>query len=618
MNQQKNINYLGKSFIDFREDLINFAKAYFPTTYNDFSPASPGNMFIEMAAYVGDILSFYQDTQIQEIFPQLSQEKSNLLNLAYTRGYKPKITSAATVPVDFYQLVPSTISASVTVPDLRYTLSINKNTQLHSNSNSNVYFYIPNSIDFNFSSSLDPLETKVYQINQTTLQPEYYLLKKSTTAISGEIKNVDYTIGNPEKHLTINLNDTNIIGIVSITDSNGNIYYEVPYLAQDTIFDEIKNTSLNDPNFVNDSNEVPYLLRLKKIPRRFVTRFKDDGSLDIQFGSGISTLDDEIIIPNPDNVGIGIVDGLSKLDLAFDPSNFLYTDSYGLAPYNTTLTIKYIVGGGIESNIPSNDLTTIDQSSVEFNFTGLDTSLSNIIKNSIVVNNPVAANGGGDGDDNDALRFKSISSFGTQLRTVSKEDYITRIYNIPAKYGSISKAYISKDILNNNINPFTLNLYVLSYNNSKQLKLASNALKQNIKTYLSQYKMQTDNILIKDGYIINIGVKFEIIVLPNFNSKEILSNCIKSLKDYFNIDKWQFNQPILLSEISTLLDQIDGVQTVQKIEIENKSGESLGYSKYSYDIKAATKNNIIYPSIDPSIFEVKYPNNDIIGKIINY
>jgi hypothetical protein len=617
MNQQKNINYLGKSFIDFREDLMNFAKAYFPTTYNDFSPASPGNMFIEMAAYVGDVLSFYQDTQIQEIFPQLSQEKSNLLNLSYTRGYKPKITSAATVPVDFYQLVPSTISASVTIPDLRYTLSINKNTQLHSNSNSNVYFYIPNSIDFNFSSSLDPLEIKVYQINQTTLQPEYYLLKKSTTAISGEIKNVDYTISNPEKYLTINLNDTNIIGIINITDSNGNIYYEVPYLSQDTIFDEIKNTSLNDPNFVNDNNEVPYLLRLKKIPRRFVTRFKDDGSLDIQFGSGISTLDDEVIIPNPDNVGLGIVDGLSKLDLAFDPSNFLYTDSYGLAPYNTTLTVKYIVGGGIESNIPSNDLTTIDQSSVEFNFTGLDTSLSNIIKNSIVVNNPVAANGGGDGDTNDDLRFKSVSSFGSQLRTVNKEDYITRIYNIPAKYGSISKAYISKDISNSN-NPFTLNLYILSYNNDKQLKLASNALKQNIKTYLSQYKMQTDNILIKDGYIINIGVKFEIIVLPNFNSKEVLSNCIKTLKDYFNIDKWQFNQPILISEISTLLDQINGVQTVQKIEIENKFGESLGYSKYSYDIKAATKNNIIYPSIDPSIFEVKYPNNDIIGKIINY
>jgi hypothetical protein len=617
MNQQKNINYLGKSFIDFREDLMNFAKAYFPTTYNDFSPASPGNMFIEMAAYVGDVLSFYQDTQIQEIFPQLSQEKSNLLNLSYTRGYKPKVTTAATVPVDFYQLVPSTISASVTIPDLRYTLSINKNTQLHSNSNSNVYFYIPNSIDFNFSSSLDPLEIKVYQINQTTLQPEYYLLKKSTTAISGEIKNVDYTISNPEKYLTINLNDTNIIGIINITDSNGNIYYEVPYLSQDTIFDEIKNTSLNDPNFVNDNNEVPYLLRLKKIPRRFVTRFKDDGSLDIQFGSGISTLDDEVIIPNPDNVGLGIVDGLSKLDLAFDPSNFLYTDSYGLAPYNTTLTVKYIVGGGIESNIPSNDLTTIDQSSVEFNFTGLDTSLSNIIKNSIVVNNPVAANGGGDGDTNDDLRFKSVSSFGSQLRTVNKEDYITRIYNIPAKYGSISKAYISKDISNSN-NPFTLNLYVLSYNNDKQLKLASNALKQNIKTYLSQYKMQTDNILIKDGYIINIGVKFEIIVLPNFNSKEVLSNCIKTLKDYFNIDKWQFNQPILISEISTLLDQINGVQTVQKIEIENKFGESLGYSKYSYDIKAATKNNIIYPSIDPSIFEVKYPNNDIIGKIINY
>jgi hypothetical protein len=617
MNQQKNINYLGKSFIDFREDLMNFAKAYFPTTYNDFSPASPGNMFIEMAAYVGDVLSFYQDTQIQEIFPQLSQEKSNLLNLSYTRGYKPKVTTAATVPVDFYQLVPSTISASVTIPDLRYTLSINKNTQLHSNSNSNVYFYIPNSIDFNFSSSLDPLEIKVYQINQTTLQPEYYLLKKSTTAISGEIKNVDYTISNPEKYLTINLNDTNIIGIINITDSNGNIYYEVPYLSQDTIFDEIKNTSLNDPNFVNDNNEVPYLLRLKKIPRRFVTRFKDDGSLDIQFGSGISTLDDEVIIPNPDNVGLGIVDGLSKLDLAFDPSNFLYTDSYGLAPYNTTLTVKYIVGGGIESNIPSNDLTTIDQSSVEFNFTGLDTSLSNIIKNSIVVNNPVAANGGGDGDTNDDLRFKSVSSFGSQLRTVNKEDYITRIYNIPAKYGSISKAYISKDISNSN-NPFTLNLYILSYNNDKQLKLASNALKQNIKTYLSQYKMQTDNILIKDGYIINIGVKFEIIVLPNFNSKEVLSNCIKTLKDYFNIDKWQFNQPILISEISTLLDQINGVQTVQKIEIENKFGESLGYSKYSYDIKAATKNNIIYPSIDPSIFEVKYPNNDIIGKIINY
>jgi hypothetical protein len=128
--------------------------------------------------------------------------------------------------------------------------------------------------------------------------------------------------------------------------------------------------------------------------------------------------------------------------------------------------------------------------------------------------------------------------------------------------------------------------------------------------------MLTDTIHLKPAYIVNIQVNFDIVVRPNYTSREVIAGCLTALKGYFSRAAWQINQPIVLSEVYTLLDQIAGVQTVQKITVNNISGTTKGYSQYSYDIPGATLNGVIYPSLDPCIFEVKYPDTDIQGRVV--
>jgi hypothetical protein len=297
----KDIQYLNKDFTDYRQALIDFAKTYYPTTYNDFSPADPGTMFIEMAAYVGDVLSYYQDNQIQENFLQYAKEKDNLLTLAYMFGYKPKVTTAATTLVDVFQLLPSTLSGGVYVPDYDYALIIGENAVINSTTNTNASFITLDKVDFGFSSSMDPTEVSVYQINNTTNNPEYYLLKKSVRAISGEVKSTTFSFGAPTRFPSVTLNDTNIVKVLDVTDSDGNSWYETPYLAQETIFDEIQNIEQNDPDLAQYNNTVPYLLRLRRVPRRFVTRFSSTDTLRMEFGSGLSNSYaklDQIFTPN--------------------------------------------------------------------------------------------------------------------------------------------------------------------------------------------------------------------------------------------------------------------------------------------------------------------------------
>ena len=528
-------------------------------------------------------------------------------------GYKPKVTSVATVDIDIYQQVP----VSGNDPDFDYTLFVNPNTIITSNTTPKQYFLIQDSCDFSFSSSLDPTEITLYDTS-------YYLLKKTRKAISAEIKTTTFTFGSPQKFQTVEINDSNIIGILDITDSNGNTWYEVPYLAQETIYDSIKNTNINNPNFSSDEGNTPYLLQLKKVQRRFITRFTSDTILQLQFGAGTNTSNtDEEIIPNPNNVGLGLPYKQSKLNTAFSPSNFLFTDTYGIAPYNTTLTVRYLVGGGLQSNIGSNLLTVLPNKTTNFRFNnaGLDATLANYVFNNIAVNNPLAANGGGAGDNIDDLKLKSLGTFITQQRTITQDDYLIRALSLPSDYGTLAKIYIEPEKISSLLpgeTPSVLNMFILSYDNEKKLKIASPALKQNLSTYLSQYRVINDSIKIKDAFVINIGVDFEITVLPQYNSNLILTNCITALQDYFNIDKWQINEPIIIKDLSILLDRIEGVQSVKSISITNKTGLSLGYSVYSYDMSGATQNNVIYPSLDPMIFELKYPNSDIKGRVVTF
>lgn len=599
MAQDREIKYINRDFTDFKNQLVEYTKNYFPDTYNDFSATSPGTMFIEMAAYVGDVLSFYQDMQLQETYLQYAKNPANLYTLAYMMGYKPKVTTVSEVDIEVSHLVNA--SGSNTQPNWTETLKISAGTQLSSTTSGQPKFYIDKPIDFSFSSSYDPT-TVVVESLDINGQPSQFRLSKTVKAISGEVKTVTETINTVEKFKTITVADSNIIGILSITDNSGNTWYEVPFLGQDTIFTDTINGS-------SDNNLVPYNLSLQRVPRRFVTRYTSTGQLQIQFGAGITGQDDTILTPDPTNVGLGTNQGISRIDYAYDPSNFLSTKSYGQAPLGV-LTINYLVGGGISANVPANSITTI----INAPSTGTGTNLG--------FNNPKAATGGRDGDTVDELRQNSLRAFNEQGRAVTLQDYTVRALSLPSKYGSVGKVYIAQDQLSNpnsttdsiiDSNPLSLSLYTLAYNNNNNLVTATSNLKNNLKTYLSQYMLLTDAINIKDAFVINIGVNFDIIIRPNYLGRDVLTQCTQKIQEYFDIRKWNINQPIELSNIYTLLDQVKGVQTVQKVEVVNNSGGL--YSEYAYDIQGATRNNVVYPSYDPMIFEVKFPAIDIKGRI---
>jgi len=615
-SDNKTINYLNKDFSDFKGALINLAQIYYPDTVNDFSEGSPGTMFIEMASYIGDVLSFYTDAQVQETFLQYAQERENLYALAYTLGYIPAVTNPAAVELEIFQQIPSNNNG---LPDYDYALRIRKNSSFLPNNNSGTSYLIQNDVNFAFSSSFDPTEQTVYSVSGT--QPDYFLLKKKVKALSAEIVTTTFIIGNAERFKTLLLDDSKIIGIQSITDSNGNEYTEVPYLAQETIFEEVPNTEVNDPDLKQYQNQVPFLLRTKKVAKRFVTRFKSDKKMEIQFGAGATSGDDTTIIPNPDNIGLGINDGRSLLDKAYDPSNFLFTKAYGEVPSNTTLTVTYLVGGGINSNVNANVINRKGSLTIVPTKGGTDSTVFNTTIASIACNNPNPATGGGPGDSAQDIKLNAIANFSAQKRTVTKEDYIFRTLAMPPQFGKVAKAYIAQDTqisLNTNkriSNPNALNLYTLGYNYNRKLTTLSYAAKGNLATYLEQYRMLTDAINIKEASIINFKLEFDITVKSGYSNDKTLLLAINTLKPFFNIDNWQINQPINKGDITGLLYNIEGIQTVNNLVFTNLFGENSGYSKFKYNFEAATRNNTIYPSLDPSIFELKYPNTDIIGRI---
>ena len=622
-NLKRDIRYTDRDFNSIKNQLIQYSKTYFPDTFNDFTETSTGMLFIEMAAYVGDVLSLYLDNQVQETFIQKARQNQNLYALAYSLGYVPKVTSTAFTMVDYFQQVPAIVNADGEyIPDYNYSLLIPENTQITANSNSNIKFITEDVVDFSASSSLDPTTVSVYQVVNSL--PSYFLLKKTRKATSATITSAEFTFTNAIKFDTVNINDANIIGILDVTDTNGNTWYEVPNLAQENVYNSIRNTNTNDPNFINDP-QVPYLLELKAVQRRFAARFIDSGSLQLQFGAGSTRSTTEEIIPNPDNVGLGLPFERTKLTTAFSPVNFVFTNTYGIAPYNTTLTVRYLTGGGASANVEAGSLTGIDTTGVAFvnqpivTTPAVTTTLANKIFNSLASNNPLGADGGGDGDSIEELRQNSLGNFQNQLRTVTAQDYLVRALSMPSNLGVIAKAHAQPQKIGDYQSgelPSVLCLYVLSYNANRQLRIASNTLKRNLRTYLSEYRMINDSIDIKDAYIINIGIDFDIVVNPNFNNNEVLTACIAALQDYFNINNWQINEPIIMKDIFVLISKIPGVQIIKNIVIKNLTGASLGYSDFAYDTAAATINEVVYPSIDPMVFEVKYPDQDILGRVV--
>ena len=632
----KEIRYLNKDFTSFKDNLIEFTKIYFPKEYNDFNESSPGMMFIEMASYVGDVLSYYIDNQFKESLLAFAEEKRTVYNMAQSLGYKPKLSSPATTDVDVFQTVPALSSGAgasyTTKPDLRYSMVIKSGMEIAASTG--VTFITQEDCNFKFSSSYDPLEISIYESSGNV--PTTYLLKKSVKASSGTIAVEYFTFNAAEKYKRIALANSNITEIISCTDSDGNDWYEVPFLAQDTVFEDMQNTEKNDDDLYQYADQAPYLLKLIKTSRRFTTFIREDGRTELRFGAGTSDSPDEEIIPNPDTVGSALPGSPSYLNTAFDPSNFLKTKAYGQAPSNTQLTITYRYGGGISHNVNSNTVRNIQSINVTTDQSGLTPSLVASTRASIAVNNPIPATGGRDAESIVEVKNNTLAYFQAQQRAVTKEDYITRIYALPTKYGNVAKCYIVQDTQLDSksganadsrvANPLALNLYTLGFDASKKLTNLNKAVKENIQTYLTQFRMVTDAVNIQNAYVINIGVKFNLLTKAGYNKDEVVLRAIQKVKDFFDIDKWQIGQPIVIADLAYQISLTDGVSAVVAPEennsdglpilIENKFLESGGYSGNLYDIKSATQDGVIYPSLDTSIFELKFPNVDVEGRVI--
>ena len=563
--------------------------------------------------------------------------------MAQTFGYKPRLTAPSQVTLDIFQLVPakgefSNVDNTTIEPDYDYALNIPAGARVETSDG--VTFRTIQGCDFRYDNTTSsPRVTTVFETD-TNESPTFYLLKKQVQAQSGAVTSEDFTFTNAKKYSRVKLSNTNIIDIISVVDSDGNNWNEVDSLAQDTVFDEVENNSNNDSELAQYSDDVPYLLKLKRVSRRFTTYRRPDGKTELRFGAGVSDNADEDIIPNPDNVGSNLPDSPSKIYETFDPSNFLKTKTYGLAPSNTTLTISYQFGGGVQDNVGVDEINKISSITLEIDSTNLSQSTLDTVKQSVRISNPEASSGGLGAESVEELRENIKAFFQAQGRAVTKEDYIIRTYALPDKYGNIAKAYIVQDdqlsgtpqssytITQDDVgkplseiqtripNPLALNLYVLGYNSNRKLSIVNDAVKENLKTYLRRFRPITDAINIKNGYIINIGVDYKIITKSNFVQEQVLGLVNERVSEFFNIDNWQINQPIVLSDLGYEISLVDGVASVTDINIVNKYRTSEGYSGNGYDVGGALKNGILYPSLDPSIFEVKFPLKDIRGEVV--
>ena len=610
---KKDVKYVNRDFTSLKQALIEFTKTYFANTNSDFSDASPGMMIIEQAAYVGDVLSYYTDAQLKESFINVASNYTNILNHAQNFGYVPKISRPAITTLTIYQTVPSILNATGTgtsEPDFDFCVKIKEGMQVKSQSTPNIVFTTTDMVDFT-----NPINRTVSVLtHDTSGAPQIYLLTKTVEAISANVVTITIDLGNSFKpNPTIDITDSNFIKIISVTDESNNSYYEVPYLAQEMIYIKEANASLYDSTLTGNSEVTPYNLKLFKTNKRFTTRVTNVDTIQLRFGAASETTADEMIVPNTKNVGLGLKNSISRLEQSFDPSNFLKTSTYGIAPTGK-LTIKYLAGGGISSNVISSDLRTIigmefDEDLLTFNTT--TSPLYQQSKASIAVDNLIPATGGRGLETLDEIRENSIANFASQNRAVTKQDYEVRALSMDAAFGSIAKVYVEQDTNNN---PFAINMYILGYDSNGNLTQLNAATKNNLKTYLNDYRLITDAINLLDGYIINIGVNFEITTFSNYNKREVVLNCIQAITNYFNIYNRKINQPINLGELELELANVDGVATVPKLEIYNICDET--HSHNEYDIKAATKNKIVYPSLDPSIFELKFAATDIKGRAL--
>lgn len=586
------ISYTNRDFESIKQELVNYAKTYYPETYKDFNDSSFGALMIDMVAYVGDILSYYLDYQTNESFMETALQENSVLKIAKQLGYKLPGSPASSGICTFYVAVPSQNNGGQ--PNVELVPILKEGTTL--SSNSGIAFILAEDVDFNKTG----VNIFVGQVDANGV-PSNYIYKSYGKVISGEIKTKTFSVGEYKKFYSLVVGDENISEIISITDSDGDEYYEVDYLTQDTIYKAIK-------NFGPDSATVPYVLKQFQTYRRFTTEFDIGGNCTIQFGGGSESDFVESNFIDPSSTVLSLYGKNYNSDMLFDPNQLIKTEKLGISPVNTTLTIKYRVNSSQNSNVPASSINTVTNPIVEFrtNLYSNSEALGSI--SAFEVENEDIIAGFVDVPTLEELKIRSLGAFGTQNRAVTRQDYINLIYRMPAKYGAVKRANVIQD-------PDSIkrdiNIYIISSDQNNELSLASTTLKQNIKTWLSDYKMINDVIDILDGSIVNIGIEFEVVVELNKDVNSVLAECLSALKIQYN-KKFEMGEPIYITDIYKLLNKVRYVVDTKNVKIVEKSG--VGYSSTQFSVRDNLSKDGRYLSIPQThIFEIKDLNSDIKG-----
>ena len=603
--QVKNRSFLNKDFESFRSELLEYARTYFPENIQDFSDASLGGLFLDLAAYVGDVSSFYLDHQFRELDPQTAVETVNIERLARAAGVKISGASPAVAEIALTIEVPSEQVGSKFQPQESALPIILKDTTVIANND--IVFNVVDNIDFSERDEVGTLvaDIQIRSVN-TSGTPLSYLVTRNITCVSGDRVTETFEIPDTfEAFRTLTLSNSNVSQIVDVRDSNGNIYYEVESLAQDTVYIGVNNLS-------DDSFEVQQTLEVKPAPRRFVTTSSTlTGLTTMRFGSGRGDTLDKDIVPDPSELALPLYGKNNFSRFSIDPENLLKTRSLGISPKGTTIFVQYRFGGGLSHNVGSRAITSLG--SISMRFPGTPAALTErSVRTSVSVTNESPANGGEDSPDIEQIRGLINASRNLQSRIVTKKDLLARVYTMPSNFGRVFRASVRE----NPVNPLSSLMFIINRDASGFLQTSPDSLKKNLSKYLNEFRLIADAIDILDAQIINIGIDFEIAVNPNFNKEAVLKQCIENLGNYFNIENFQIEESILISDITNLIYNVTGVTSVTDVKMRNITGNvgQRSYSNNAYNVVANIRKGILFPP-PGGIFEVKYPNLDIRGTV---
>ena len=538
LKRKKQVSYLNKDFDGFRSDLLEYARTFFPDKVQDFSEASVGGMFLDMAAYVGDVMSFYLDHQFQELDVDTAVERKNIERHIRSAGVKMGGASPAVTDVNFSIKVPSVFSEGEYIPDRRACPVIRKNTSV--TSTSGVSFVLTEDLDFSELNRFDELVAN-YRISNTDSSgnPSKFVLTRSGVCISGKIAEKKIKIGSSFKPFRkITLPASNITEVLSVFDSEGNRYYEVESLTQDTVFFSVLN---GDPS---DSDLVPQTLELIPAPYRYIKKHSLNTRMTtLQFGSGMAESLDDDVIPDPSSLSIPLYGKKTFSRFSIDPNSLLKTKTMGVSPYNTTITVTYRQGGGLSHNVGSNSLRSVTGLKIKFPHNP-DPNVASEVRGSISVTNPNAASGGAPALTIDELKAAVPSYRNSQSRIVTKQDLLARIYTMPSNFGRVFRAGLGS----NPNNPLASVVYIISQDSKGKLTVSPDALKENLSKFLNEFRLVSDAVDILDAQVLNVGLTLEILTDSSQNPEKVSSVIHSKITKYFNIKNFQIDQPIVKSE----------------------------------------------------------------------